>query len=73
MQFVGSLTARPKKNYYVFKLQQQRGISFPNIILIIIMISIKIIIIEYMHSSDSDQFVQSDERSLKDVLCSLPI
>ena len=74
MHFVGSLTARPIKNYYVFKLQQLSGH----------------IISKYnnnnnnnnnndnsnndnhknnnnkiyMHSNYSDQSVQSDERSL---------
>ena len=63
MQFVGSLTARPIKNNYVFKLRQVSAQIIPNII-IIIMIIIKIIIIKYMYSNYSDQSIQSDKRSL---------
>ena len=63
MQYVGSLTARPIKNYYVFKLQQLSGH----------IISKKkkkekkkiiIIIIKYMHSNYWDQSVKSDESTL---------
>ena len=72
MQYVGSLAARPIKNYYVFKLQQlsrhivskkKKIIIITMLIIIIIMITI-IIITKYMHSNYSDQSVQSDESSL---------
>ena len=61
MQYVGFLTARLIKNYYVFKLHQlsRHIISKKKIIIIIIML-IKIIIIKYMHSNYSDQSVQSE-------------
>ena len=64
MQIVGSLTARPIKNYYVFELQQLSGHiiskynnnnnndNYKNN-------NNK----KYMHSNYSDQSVQSDERS----------
>ena len=72
MQYVGSLTARPIKNYYVFKFQQLSGyIIFKKIIIIIIIIMLIIIIItiiivrriKYVHSNYSDQPVQSDKSS----------
>ena len=59
MQYVGSLTARPIKITMFLNCNNHLGISFPNIIIIIIMI-----IIQYMHSNYSDKSVQSDERSL---------
>ena len=57
LQYVGSLTARPIKiTMFFLNCNNHRGISFPNIIIIIIK--------QYMYSNYSDKSVQSDERSL---------
>ena len=66
MQYVGSLTARPIKNFYVFfNFKNYRGISLPKK-------KIKkkkkkkiiTIIKKYMHSNYTDQSIHSDERTL---------
>ena len=63
MQYIGSLTARPIKNYYVFKLQQLSGHIISKKKKInknkIKYKKKQVIIIKYMHGKYSDQSVHA--------------